>query len=149
MGRFLGIDISKNFIDIAAYPAGASVERFPNRADAIETFVLGLRDVSRVLVEATGGYEKTLVENLIAWNVPVSVVNPRNVRDFAKATGRLAKTDQVDAQVLAEYAALFSQRLPLTTLLKELCVYRQDVVQQATQTKNRLKQAGSTTSKLL
>ncbi len=61
--------------------------------------------IERVVLEATGGYERLLVAALAAANLPVVVVNPRQVRDFAKALGQLAKTDRIDAAVLARFAA--------------------------------------------
>src|SRR5438093_563141 len=102
---FVGIDVAKASLDIAVRPTG---ERFslPYDAGGLETVMRRLRQLAptRVVLEATGGLERPLVRALVAATLPVIVANPRQVRDFAKATGQLAKTDPLDAQVLAHFA---------------------------------------------
>lgn len=102
---FVGIDVSKAALDVAVRP---TAERFclPYEAGALETVVERLRRLAPTLIvlEATGGLERPLVRTLVAAALPVIVANPRQVRDFAKATGQLAKTDPLDAQVLAHFA---------------------------------------------
>jgi transposase len=102
---FVGIDVSKAQFDIAVHPSG---ERWTCAADEpqIATLVTRLQTLSPALIilEATGGYEVPLASALTAATLPVAVVNPRQVRDFAKAVGRLAKTDALDAAVLALFA---------------------------------------------
>lgn len=102
---FVGIDVAKASLDIAVRP---TEERFslPYEAGGLETLVSRLRQLAPTLVvlEATGGLERPLVRALVAATLPVIVANPRQVRDFAKATGQLAKTDPLDAQVLAHFA---------------------------------------------
>jgi transposase len=100
-----GIDVSKTRLDIAFSgdrPAFSTTNEPDDHARIAQT----LKDagVSRVVVEATGGYERSVVAELAAAGLPVVVVNPRQVRDFARATGRLAKTDAIDAKVLALFA---------------------------------------------
>lgn len=102
---FVGIDVSKAALDVAVRPAGA-VFQVANDPDGIAALVDRLRPLAPALVvlEATGGYEAPAVAALQVAGVPVAAVNPRQARDFAKATGRLAKTDRIDAQALAHFA---------------------------------------------
>ena len=102
---YLGIDVAKANIDIAVRPTGR-VWQASYDAAGIEELVAQLEDLAptAVLLEATGGLEVPLAAALAAAALPVVVVNPRQVRDFAKATGQLAKTDALDAQVRAHFA---------------------------------------------
>ncbi len=100
----VGIDVSKAHLDVAVRPSGAAW-RTTNDAGGITDLiaqVTALRPTC-VVLEATGGLERTATAALAAAGLPVAVVNPRQVRDFAKATGRLAKTDALDAAVLAHF----------------------------------------------
>ena len=99
-----GIDVSKATLDVAVQPSGAQWS-VANRAAPIEALVEQLTAVgpARIVVEASGSYETPLVAALASAQLPVVVVNPRQVRDFARATGQLAKTDRIDAQVLARF----------------------------------------------
>ena len=101
---FVGIDVSKARLDLAFRPEGRCSA--PNDEAGCAQVLERLRAASPTLVvlEATGGLEIPLTGVLAAAGVPVVVVNPRQVRDFAKATGRLAKTDALDAQTLAHFA---------------------------------------------
>lgn len=106
-GRFIGIDVATRQLDVAARPGG---ERWAavNDAAGIAGVVERLRTtgpVALIVLEATGGYELALVAALTTAQLPVVVVNPRQVRDFARAVGQLAKTDAIDAEVLAHFAA--------------------------------------------
>ena len=99
--RFVGIDVSKAQLDVAVLP-GAECWTETNDEAGISTLVSRLQEAAPALVvlEATGGYESAAVAILAAAGLPVVVVvNPRQVRDFAKATGQLAKTDQIDAGI--------------------------------------------------
>jgi len=102
---FFGIDVSSQSLDLADFPASLA-ETFSNDPDGIARLVERLRDrpVSRIVVEATGGYEVPLVVALHEASLPVVLVNPRQVRDYARALGILAKTDRIDAGVLARFA---------------------------------------------
>jgi transposase len=102
---FVGIDVSKAHLDLAARPVGLA-ERLPNDEAGIGQVVARLRPLGPMLVvlEATGGLEVPLAATLAAAGLAVAVVNPRQVRDFAKAVGQLAKTDALDAQLLARFA---------------------------------------------
>jgi transposase len=100
----VGIDVAKATLDVAMRPSGET-RRLANDAAGIAAVVDWLQTARPrlVVVEATGGYEAPLVADLGIAGLPVAVVNPRQVRDFARATGRLAKTDRLDAQVLAHF----------------------------------------------
>ena len=102
---FVGIDISKARLDVALRPAGSPFT-VPYDDAGIAMVVERLSALSPVgiVVEATGGLEVLLSGALATAGLPVAVVNPRQVRDFARATGRLAKTDRLDAQILAQFA---------------------------------------------
>jgi len=102
---FLGVDVSKQNLDVQA-PTGAF--RVPNAPAGIRCLLQRIHKISEpvhVICEPTGGYERLLVAALHKHQVLVSVVNPRQVRDFARAQGRLAKTDALDAKALADYGA--------------------------------------------
>src|SRR5262249_38250897 len=102
---FVGIDVSKAALDVALRPGGAPW-RTANDEAGITEVVARLHAVAprRIVLEATGGLQRVLGAALGAAGLPVAVVNPRQVRDFAKATGRLAKTAALDAAVLAHFA---------------------------------------------
>ncbi len=113
--KFVGIDVSKVTLDFDCLPVSLS-QPFSNDAAGIAALVALLQHsgVERIVVEATGGFEVAVVSALAVVGLPVVVVNPKQVRDFAKAMGHFAKTDKLDAKVLA----LFGQRMtpPLRTL---------------------------------
>lgn len=103
---FVGIDVSMDRLDVACTPeAVLSCKSFANDADGHAALIKMLRPTTPTLivVEATGAYERTLAAELAAAGLPVVIVNPRQVRDFAKAMGYLAKTDAIDALVLAHF----------------------------------------------
>ena len=101
---YVGIDVSKEQVDVAVRPTGRSWSASYDGV-GIDDLVAQLKDLKPacVITESTGGLELPLVAALAAGSLPVAVVNPRQVRDFAKSTGRLAKTDRLDAQVLAHF----------------------------------------------
>lgn len=101
---FVGIDVSKDHLDIAALPEDRRW-RVSNDDAGVSALVTALVPLAPacVVVEATGGYETAMVTTLALAGVPVAVVNPRQVRDFAKGLQRLAKTDALDAWVLARF----------------------------------------------
>ncbi|HEX4607728.1 MAG TPA: IS110 family transposase [Urbifossiella sp.] len=103
--RFVGIDVSKDTLDAHLLPDGTA-RRFDNTPDGIAALLAWVAPVAptRVVLEATGGYEAAAVAALPVRGLPVALVNPKRVRDFAKAFGKLAKTDALDAAVLALYA---------------------------------------------
>jgi transposase len=104
--HFVGIDVASEWLDLAIRPGGA-IWRVANDADGVAAAVARLTEVAPTLIvlEATGGYETLVALELGSVGLPVAVVNPRQVRDFARATGQLAKTDRLDAAILARFAA--------------------------------------------
>jgi hypothetical protein len=102
---FIGIDVAKAQLDIAIRPSGARWA-VPNDASGVPTLVDRLQALQPTLIvlEATGGLERLVPSALATAGLPVVVVNPRQVRDFARATGQLAKTDALDARALAHFA---------------------------------------------
>ncbi len=145
--RFVGIDVSKATLDVALRPGGEPW-RCANDEAGIAELVGRLRPLEPQLVvlEATGGLERLVVAALALAGLPVAVVNPRQVRDFAKATGRLAKTDALDAGVLAHFAeAIRPEPRPLPDMqsqaLAALVERRRQVVGMLTAEKNRFQQA--------
>ena len=104
-GIYIGIDVAKAKVDVAVRPTGERWE-VPRDEAGIPQLVSALKALGPavVLLEATGGLELPLVAALAADALPVVVVNPRQVRDFARASGKLAKTDALDAAVLAHFA---------------------------------------------
>lgn len=105
-GQYIGIDVAKAWLDVAS-ETDAPVVRVANDAAGIAALIgeLAGRAPRLIVLEASGGYETRAAAALDLAGLPVAVVNPRQVRDFAKASGRLAKTDALDARVLALYAA--------------------------------------------
>jgi transposase len=102
--HWVGIDVSKATLDVCVQPTGAQWQA-PNTPDGRDALVeqLAVLTAERIVLEASGGYEALVVAALASRQLPVVVVNPRQVRDFARATGQLAKTDRIDAQVLARF----------------------------------------------
>ena len=144
---FAGIDVSKKRLDLALRPSG-TVRTLPYDPAGIGDLVSELQSLgpSAVVLESTGGLELPLAGALAAASLPVVVVNPRQVRDFAKATGRLAKTDVLDAQVLAHFAEAVRPAIrPLpdsdTQELHSLNARRAQVVEMLVAEKNRLGRA--------
>jgi len=141
---FVGIDVSQARLDIAVRP-GTSFS-ITHGESAIAALVQQLCALSPTLIvlEATGGMEIPLTSALATAGLPVVVINPRQVRDFAKASGHLAKTDALDAQVLAQFAEVMRpQPRPLpdaeTRALTALLTRRRQLVEMLTAEKNRLR----------
>lgn len=110
--RAAGIDVGKANLDLAV-DGQPGVDRFANNRAGINKLVKRLEamDVQRIVVEATGGYEEPLLEACCDAGLWIARVNPRQARDFARATGELAKTDAIDARLLALMAGMFGDRL--------------------------------------
>ena len=147
MEIFVGIDVSKAVLDVAVSPTGEKWS-VANSSEGLPELVKRLKHLQTTLIvlEASGGLERRAVAALAGAGLPIVAVNPRQVRDFAKATGKLAKTDGIDAAVLA----LFAERIrptprPLkdteTQELEALVVRRRQVVEMITAEKNRLSAA--------
>lgn len=141
---FVGVDVSKAHLDVGVSGSDDALA-FPNSERGISDLVQWLGELAPALVvmEATGGFEVPAAAALAAAGIPVVIANPRQVRDFAKATGQLAKTDQLDAQVLA----LFAERVrpPVRPLpddaareLDAIIGRRRQIIDMITAEKNRL-----------
>ena len=144
---FVGIDVSKDRLDVHVCPSGQAFTAVRD-GNGLEQLVNDLRKLSPALIvlEATGGFEIAVAAALASASLPLTVVNPRQIRDFARATGRLAKTDALDAQVIA----LFAERIrpeprPIadadSRTLAELIARRRQVVEMIGMETNRLHQA--------
>lgn len=143
--NYVGVDVSKDFLDVFISPKKIS-KRFSNDPSGINdlvTLLSKLKSVS-IVFEHTGGYQKLLTKSLENTDFVFSVVNPKHVRDFAKASGILAKTDKVDAKVIAEFANKIQPRKtaakpvgvePLTDLVER----KNDLKKMLIQEKNRFK----------
>jgi transposase len=126
----VGIDVAKAHVDVWVLGTKLDVQRFDNEAEAHSALAAALKplDVALVVMEATGGYEAALACALQAAGLPVAVVNPRQTRDFAKSMGRLAKTDRIDARMLAEFAAVLVRRDDLASFIRPLADQEQQAL---------------------
>lgn len=144
---FIGIDVSKKQLDVAVLP-DAKHKVYANNEEGIGQLTTFLKSLSPSLIvlEATGGFEMPCVGILAAEGLPVVVVNPRQIRDFAKATGRLAKTDAIDAQTIAKFGETVRPEIrelksPEMQELAALNTRRCQIIQMITAEKNRLSTA--------
>jgi transposase len=144
---FVGIDVSKATLNIATYPPGARWQ-VANADPDLHALVQRLRHLhpTRLVFEATGGYERALVAACATAGLPIVVANPRQVRDFARSTGQLAKTDAIDATILALFAARIQPALrPLPEAerqaLDALLTRRRQLLEMLTAERNRLEHA--------
>lgn len=142
--EYIGIDVGKTWLDVASF-GEASVWRVKNNPEGIQTILkrLSQGSVQLVVVEASGGYERGMVSSLQLANVPVAVANPTRVRALAKATGKLAKTDRIDARLIAEYAcriqpAVQEPREEQEERLRALVTRREQLVEMRAAEQNRL-----------
>jgi transposase len=150
---FVGIDVSKATLDIGMRPYG-SRESIPNQEAQIEELVkrLSPRPTALIVLEATGGVERAIVRALASAELPVIVVNPRPVRDFAKATGQLAKTDRIDAGILAQFGeavrpAVRAVADPRSEELRALIARRRQLTEMLTAETNRLARSAKAVGK--
>ena len=148
---FVGIDVSKDQLDVAARP-GSERWQVANTDLGIATLVKRLEKLQPTLVvlEATGRLESAAVSALAVAGIPVAIVNPRQVRDFARSTGKLAKTDALDAQILARFAdAVRPEPRPLPDdtqqRIEALLVRRRQLLGMVTAERNRKRRAPALT----
>ena len=147
MENYVGIDIAKHTFDLCSlHPQ--KILPFENNPKGIRQAVRMLAQLrpKLIVMEATGGYETPLAAKLHATGLPVAIVNPRRIRDFAKAQGRLAKTDKMDAEVLATFAAKMQppaqeQIDPSRRLMKALVARRHQLIRMRTGENNRSEHA--------
>ena len=140
---YVGIDVAKDRLDVHLRPSGEAfaVARDGKGLEEL-TARLGGLGVALVVLEATGGFEVTVAAALCADGLPLAVVNPRQVRDFARATGRLAKTDALDAAAIAHFAeAVRPEPRPVpdeqARALGELVTRRRQIIEMMTAERNR------------
>lgn len=141
--RYVGIDVSAAILDVAVHEG--SVSQVRNEASGIAELIGVLQEAAPTLIvlEATGAYHRNVTSALVTAGLPVAVVNPRQVRDFARSTGQLAKTDRLDAVLLARFAAVVRptpRPVPseATLELAALLERRRQLVEMLTAEKNRL-----------
>ncbi|UDF30272.1 UNVERIFIED_ORG: IS110 family transposase (plasmid) [Roseateles sp. XES5] len=142
--RFVGIDISKSSFDICILPE-RQVATFANTAEGICTFIALMADlvgIERLVIEPTGGYERGVVDALLAARLPVAKVNAKQIRQFARACGQLSKTDRIDAFVLADYGRRMESKVlappsPGQTMLVDLVSRYRQLSHMIVQEKNR------------
>lgn len=151
---FVGIDVSQEYLDVAV--AGQKrVRRLPNDEAGLRRLTIDLERGAPglIVMEASGGYERRPAAVLLAAGLPVAVVNPRQVRDFARSLGRLAKTDAIDARVLARFAEVLrpeSAKLSEESeeQLRELGQRRRQLVEMIVAERNRLRHAPRTAKRI-
>ena len=150
---FVGIDVAKDRLDVNLRPDGEvfTVARDGEGIEALAIRLVALK-VELVVLEATGGFETVVAAGLAAAGLPLAVVNPRQIRDFARATGKLAKTDPLDAAVIAHFAeAVRPQARPVASAeaqaLGELVARRRQLIGMMTAERNRRRQL--TTQRLI
>jgi transposase len=150
---FIGIDVSKAKLDIAIHPSGKS-ESVSNDEAGIKAWIKRIGGIRPTLIvlEATGGLERPVMCALAGAELPIVAVNPRQVRDFAKATGQLAKTDRIDAKVLAHFAEAVRpcvRPLPdqVTLELRALIARRRQIIEMMVAERNRLAAASKAVGK--
>lgn len=152
---YVGIDVSKHELDVYILPANLSLT-FKNTPRGIQALKKKIAQYTgaKVVLEATGGYEKLVADKLDEEDIDVCIVNPRQIRDFAKALGKLAKTDKIDAQVIA----LFAEKIqPAARIMKsknqtkitELTTRRKQLLDILQMEKNRLDKASGDIKKSL
>ena len=155
MTVYVGIDVSKDWLDLFDTQTRQGL-RAANQAAGFPVLIERILALApeKIVLEATGGYEKPILQALREAGLPAIRVNPRQVRCFAQAIGRLAKTDKLDAQILAEYARLVQAQEPIVRSseqenLSAWVTRRSQLVSMLCQEKNRLKQCGNKSLNLL
>lgn len=143
----IGIDVSKAILDVYILPSKKYMQ-FKNDIKSIKKLSEKLKSFPQasIVMEATGGYEKPVAQSLQKVGFSVSVVNPRPIRDFAKALGKLAKTDKIDAEVIALFAEKMQPQANVAynenqQKLTELNTRRRQIIEMITMEKNRLDKA--------
>jgi transposase len=151
--NFVGIDVAGEHLDLVIMP-GDRYQRFANDSDGIDALIEYVRphEPELVVLEATGKLELPVAAALTVAQIPVAIVNPRQVRDFAKAGGQIAKTDRIDASVLAAFAAAIRpEPRPVkdeqTRYLEDLLARRRQLVGMIASEKNRKSRARSPIAK--
>jgi len=145
IGSYVGIDVSKDRLHVHILPQAHSVSVANNHHGIAELInILEPLRVERVILEASGGYEKRCFAAMVEVGIAISIVNPRHVRDFAKGAGRTAKTDAIDAQMIAKFAEVFRPRetRPQSNLeaqLSDYLTYRRFLIRETIAIRNQLR----------
>jgi transposase len=144
-GQSVGIDISEDFLDVFIHPAGKEV-RLPHNDEGIAALLALLREhtVERIVLESTGGLQRRLVRALQEAGYAVSVVNPERIWAYRRLVGRVAKTDRIDARLIAEYGATMrpAASVPLSEAqqaMRELTSRRDQLIEAIAAEKKRLR----------
>lgn len=142
---FVGIDVSKLHLDIHILPVGKS-KRFDNTAKGIEALEAFIGNPKRIVLEPSGGYERLVLQTLTKDGFTICLVNAAHIRHFAQSFGELAKTDSLDAKIIAKFAQdreppVYILPSPAEQRLKMLSVRRRQLVEMAVEEKNRLEKA--------
>jgi transposase len=147
MEQFVGIDVAKDRLDVHLRPSGESFA-VARDGEALAQLVERLQALAPLLVvmEATGGYETVVASALAAAHLPLAVVNPRQIRDFARATGKLAKTDRLDAAAIAHFAEAIRPPVrpvadPQAQALGELVARRRQIIEMMVAERSRRRRA--------
>ncbi len=142
--EFVGIDVSKATLDVATWTRN-EYRRFSNEPQGIQELIAWLKELrpELIVLEATGGLELPFVAELATVKMPVAVVNPRRIREFARSIGQLAKTDKLDAKVMAHFGAAThpeARQLPTEEeeKLTALMTRRRQIIEMLTAEKNRV-----------
>jgi transposase len=150
---FVGVDVSKDSLDVAIGP-GKEIITFTNDQKGVDALIKKLSRIGPELIvlESTGGYERLATSSFVEARLPVVIVNPRQVRDFAKSAGILAKTDAIDARVIARFAAAVKPDIRQlkdreTSELTALVTRRRQIVEMIVAENNRLKLANKRNEK--
>jgi transposase len=150
---FVGVDVSKDSLDVAIGP-GKEIITFTNDQKGVDTLIKKLSRIcpELIVLESTGGYERLATSSLVEAKLPVVIVNPRQVRDFAKSAGILAKTDAIDARVITRFAAAVKPDIRQlkdreTSELTALVTRRRQIVEMIVAENNRLKLANKRNEK--
>lgn len=145
--RNIGIDVGKTFLDIHILELDRHWQ-IHNTSDDIKRLVTSLKrfNLTRIVIEATGGYERGIVEALAEADMPVVIVQPMNIRQFAKAQGVLAKTDKIDARIIAQFGAIMQPEIrPISSkkirYIRDLLARKRQLTEARTQELNRQQKA--------
>lgn len=141
--QWVGIDVSKAHLDVYLRPSGQQFQ-LKNQASGIIEFIQQLQafEIQQVILEATGGFELEVAQALQAQGFAIAIINPRQARDFAKASGKLAKTDRIDAAVLAHFGEAMQPAVTVLAsaheqTLQEAVTRRRQLVEMLTAEKHR------------
>lgn len=147
----VGLDIAKHHVDVGAIGAKIASARYPNDAEGQTALALALKALKPkvVLVEASGGYEAEVACALQAAGLPVAIINPRQGREFARSMGQRAKTDRIDAAMLADFAAVLARRDDFESWLRpKLPAEQQDLAALVTRRRQLITMLGAERTRL-